>query len=44
MTNEEQIHKWAEEAEADYDVEELKAGGGAVPDEGPSRCRGRRSA
>jgi predicted transcriptional regulator len=34
MTNEEQIRKWAEEAEAGYDVEELKRKGRGRPGRG----------
>lgn len=34
MTNEEQIQKWAEEAEAGYDVEELKRRGRGRPGRG----------
>ena len=43
VVSEEQIQKWADEAEAGYDVEELKRRGRGVPVVGLNRCRSWRS-
>lgn len=39
QVTDEQIQKWADEAEAGYDVETLKRRGGAVPGAGPNQPR-----
>ena len=39
MVSEEQIQQWAKEAEAGYDVAEMKRRGRGVPGAGRSRCR-----